>query len=65
MSQEAEPTVPGLLFVLSGPSGVGKDAVMARLREQRFPLRFAVTVTTRIRRNGVVHGVDYIFVSDA
>lgn len=65
MSQDAEPTVPGLLFVLSGPSGVGKDAVMARLREQRFPLRFAVTATTRKRRKGEVHGVDYIFVSDA
>jgi guanylate kinase len=54
----------GLLFILSGPSGVGKDAVMDRLREQRFPLRFAVTVTTRRPRQGETHGVDYFFVSD-
>ena len=63
MSVESRQT--GLLFVLSGPSGVGKDAVMARLREQGFPLRFAVTVTTRPPREGEVHGVDYFFVSDA
>ena len=54
---------PGLLFVLSGPSGAGKDAVMARLKEQHFPLRFGVTATTRRRREGEVHGVDYFFVS--
>ena len=57
--------LPGLLFVLSGPSGAGKDAVMARLREQRFPLRFAVTATTRRPRRGEVHGIDYFFVSDS
>jgi guanylate kinase len=57
-------TPNGLLFVLSGPSGAGKDAVMDRLREQRFPLRFAVTVTTRRPRNAEIHGVDYFFVSE-
>ncbi len=57
--------LPGLLFVLSGPSGAGKDAIMDRLREQRFPLRFAVTATTRPRREREVHGVDYYFVPDA
>ena len=54
---------PGLLFVLSGPSGAGKDAVMARLKEEHFPLRFGVTATTRRRREGETHGVDYFFVS--
>ncbi len=57
--------VPGLLFVLSGPSGVGKDAVMAKLREQRFSLRFGVTATTRRQRHGEIHGKDYFFVSEA
>src|SRR5450756_722070 len=52
-----------MLFVLSGPSGAGKDAVMARLREEGFPLRFGVTATTRRRRAGEIHGVDYFFVS--
>jgi len=56
---------PGLLIVLSGPSGVGKDAVMAKLRERGFPLRFGVTATTRPPRPGEVHGKDYYFVSEA
>lgn len=61
----SEETTTGLLFVLSGPSGVGKDAVMDRLRQQGFPLRFAVTATTRRPRQGEVHGVDYYFASEA
>ncbi len=55
----------GLLFVLSGPSGAGKDAIMARLREQRFPIEFGVTATTRRPREGEVQGHDYFFVTDA
>lgn len=58
-------TTTGLLFVLSGPSGVGKDAVMAKLREQGFPIRFGVTATTRSSRQGEVQGKDYFFVSEA
>lgn len=62
---ESTNVAPGLLIVLSGPSGVGKDAVMAKLRERRFTLRFGVTATTRRQRQGEVHGKDYYFVSDA
>ncbi len=47
--------------MLSGPSGVGKDAVILRLKEQQIGLHFAVTVTTRARRPGEVHGVNYYF----
>jgi len=65
MNQIGREVEPGLLVVLSGPSGVGKDAVMARLREQRFPIRFAVTATTRRPREGEVHGKDYLFVSQS
>ena len=63
MSENPQGAPSGLLFVLSGPSGAGKDAVMARLREEGFPLRFGVTATTRRRRAGEIHGVDYFFVS--
>jgi len=56
---------PSQLFVFSGPSGVGKDTVIARLKEQRLPLHFAVTMTTRPMRDGEVHGVNYYFVSVA
>lgn len=49
------------LFVISGPSGVGKDAVIERLRG-RFPdVYFAVTATTRERRPGEIDGVHYFF----
>ncbi|MBI4317466.1 MAG: guanylate kinase [Chloroflexi bacterium] len=58
------PSVPSLLFVLSGPSGVGKDAVISRLKEQHAPYHFTVTVTTRPPRVGEVHGVSYFFVSE-
>ncbi len=39
-----------LLVIISGPSGVGKDAVLARLRERGVPAHFTVTATTRPRR---------------
>ncbi|MBI2942364.1 MAG: guanylate kinase [Chloroflexi bacterium] len=52
------------LFVLSGPSGVGKDAVLEQLRGLGVPFTSVVTCTTRERRPGEVHGVDYLFVSE-
>jgi guanylate kinase len=55
---------PGpLLFVLSGLSGVGKDAVLAGLRQCGLPLEFIVTVTTRPPRPSERDGVHYHFVS--
>ncbi len=52
-----------LLVVLSGPSGVGKDAVLAELKRVRRPFHYVVTTTTRSRREGEKDGVDYKFVS--
>ena len=52
---------PPLLVVLSGPSGVGKDAVLNELRKLDRPWHFAVTATTRPMRPGEHDGVDYIF----
>ena len=54
-----------LLIVLSGPSGVGKDTVLARMRELGSPYHFTVTATTRPRRDGEREGVDYIFVPES
>ncbi|MCL5027299.1 MAG: guanylate kinase [Chloroflexi bacterium] len=54
---------PSILFVLSGPSGVGKDAVIGRLKECGVPLHYTVTCTTRSIRPGEVQGVDYHFMS--
>ena len=60
------PDRPPLLLVVSGPSGVGKDALLARIRE-RDPsgdgFAVPVTMTTRAPRDGEVDGVDYLFVS--
>ena len=52
-----------LLIVISGPSGVGKDAVLRRMKERGLPFHFVVTATTRPRRSGEVEGRDYLFVS--
>lgn len=55
------PTKP-LLIVLSGPSGVGKDAVLARMKESGYPLKYITTLTTRPRRANERDGIDYHFV---
>jgi guanylate kinase len=52
-----------LLVVISGPSGVGKDTVIQRMKERRLPFHFVVTATTRSQRTGERQGVDYFFVS--
>ncbi len=52
-----------LLVVLSGPSGVGKDAALMRMRELGFPFHFVVTATDRPQRPGEIPGVDYHFLS--
>ncbi len=51
------------LFILSGPSGVGKDAVLSRLKASDYPLRFVTTVTTRPKRINEKNDVDYHFIS--
>ena len=53
-----------MLVVLSGPSGVGKDAVLAELRKLERPWHFAVTATTRPMRPGERDGVDYVFLDN-
>ena len=52
-----------LLIVISGPSGVGKDTVITRMKKRNLPFHFVVTATTRPPRPGEVHGVDYFFIS--
>ena len=52
-----------LLVVISGPSGVGKDAVVKAMQKRGQPFHFVVTMTSRKPRVGEVEGVDYLFTS--
>lgn len=52
-----------LLIVLSGPSGVGKDAALQEMKRRGLRCHFVVTTTSRAIRRGEVEGVDYCFVS--
>jgi guanylate kinase len=52
-----------LFIVLSGPSGAGKDAILSRMRELGYPLRYITTVTTRPQRANERDNIDYHFVS--
>lgn len=54
---------PSLLVVISGPSGVGKDAVLDRLKRAHPEWHFAVTATTRPKRPHEKDGVDYLFMT--
>ncbi|AGG07146.1 guanylate kinase [Dehalococcoides mccartyi] len=54
-----------LLLIVSGPSGVGKDAVLARMKERKLPLTYIVTTTTRPKRETETEGVDYNFIRPA
>jgi len=52
-----------LLIVISGPSGVGKDALIQRMKRRQQPFHFVVTATDRAPRPGEIDGQDYHFVS--
>lgn len=52
-----------LLIVISGPSGVGKDTVINRMKERGLPFHFVITATTRPIRPSEVDGKDYFFLS--
>ncbi len=54
---------PALLVVISGPSGVGKDSVLNRMKELGLPFHFVVTMNTRPKRPNEIEGLDYHFVS--
>jgi guanylate kinase len=65
-SDELNPQLRGLpphplLVVISGPSGVGKDSILMRMRDVGYPFHFVVTATSRPVRPGERDGYDYHF----
>ncbi len=51
------------VFVVSGPSGVGKTSIMKAVRYRTPGMRMSVSFTTRAPRPTEIHGRDYFFVS--
>ncbi|MEE9552676.1 MAG: guanylate kinase [candidate division Zixibacteria bacterium] len=55
---------PGLVVILSSPSGTGKTSICHGLMKKNKGLRFSVSATTRPRRGKERDGIDYHFVTD-
>lgn len=51
----------GILFVMTGASGVGKDSIRNAALPEVDNLYYSVSATTRARRPGEVHGMQYYF----
>lgn len=51
----------GILFILSGPSGVGKGTVRKALFEKDTNLQYSISMTTREKRPGEQEAVDYFY----
>ena len=62
--QSIVPQQQPLLIVLSGPSGVGKDATLVKMKELGYLFHYVVTATTRPKRQGEIDRVHYQFISD-
>jgi len=56
------PRTRGNLIVISGPSGSGKNSVLARVRDSVPNLTYSISATTRAPREGELDGVHYYFV---
>lgn len=57
-------TRKGAMFIIDGPSGSGKNAIIRKLMAEDKNLKFSVSATTRQMRDGEKNGVDYYFMSN-
>ena len=53
----------GGIFIISGPSGSGKDSVMKKVFEKQLDIAFSISSITRAMRPGEVEGEKYNFIS--
>jgi guanylate kinase len=53
----------GLILILSAPSGAGKTTLCRELLKKYPDLKESISYTTRLPREGEVHGEDYFFTS--
>ncbi len=65
MSPTSDSPPYGLLFLVTAPSGAGKDSVIGVLRERGVDLAFAVTALTRAPREGERDGIEHFFLTEA
>jgi guanylate kinase len=63
LEEELALSGPGLLFVVSGPSGAGKDTLVEGLKARHDRLLYSVSATTRDPRPGERDGIDYFFLA--
>ena len=63
--QAPSPMAFSRVFIVSGPSGVGKSSIIHQVLAKRPEIRLSVSTTTRPPRPGEVDGVDYHFVDTA
>lgn len=53
-----------MLVIISGPSGSGKGTVVKNLTSKEIDYALSISMTTRTKRNGETHGVDYFFCTE-
>lgn len=63
LNEKSAPAVPGILIILSAPSGCGKTTIVERLLKRHPDWIRSVSVTTRVPRLGEKKGEDYFFVT--
>ncbi len=61
--EQSQLVKPGRLFVITGPSGVGKGTLIEQLLQRHDQLHYSVSVTTRLPRAGEQDGINYYFLT--
>ena len=52
------------IFLISGPSGVGKDSIVEEIRKIYTDFHFVITAVTRTKRNDEIDGKNHFFVTE-